>query len=600
MTNYSNLVARRIVGVGTAIAVAAATKGAIIQTSKFIDFISLITNNPNINASERSQYEMLQKFLNSSNNLIRKDDKWVDAITKDSLTDAQFISMMSGINSFASSSIDIATKGESGSKSTTTVNGKIFLTGSITQKNDITQKLYWAVPGSNWSNTCEEEVSSMGNGTPEKKPEYPIYNEPLGTFAFIKKPKFKLNIKRAYEYSINQKMIDENLNEVYWSCDGFKFEGYLLEDLKFTINPKLNINASKTKIKVMFFADCERESTKTWKWELMDENKIPLNIKSGWNNEAIKERNPINVISTIDDQSFMTIPVDINDFRELYFRGTIIVKDYDKFIEPLQYTSDEDIAQNMLPLFFLKYYIEFESNDLGKDGKPIKNTQVFIVPIEYEGFNDDFPYIKADINTTEHIDINTPNEIIYNSSKTIYAKTIRISSNLKTTNGAKVRIFATHEVIIDPNVEIDPNIEIIISKNPFQQLHPQVIKDKSYVKDFCENKIYGLQYKAKDWDISVPNSLSAYNDIIELPKKIFEIFPNTTSQNFNVKIFNHGNKDYSISLVDVTGKLIFNNSYSGTVFQQKIETNGLTSGVYFVNITCNGVTNTQKLIIQND
>ncbi|MDP2174679.1 MAG: T9SS type A sorting domain-containing protein [Bacteroidota bacterium] len=598
---YSNLVLKRVVGLGTALATAAVTKGAVIQTGKFIDFISLITNNPNINASEKTQYEMLQKFLNSTNNLIRKDDKWVDAITNESMTDAQFVSMMSGINSFVSSGIDIATKGEGGSKSTTTVNGKIYLTGSIIQKEDITQKPYWAVPGSNWASTCEEEVSSMGNGTPEKKPEYPIYNEPLGTFAFIKKPKLKLNIKRAYEYSINQSTLDQNFNPNYWLCDGFKFEGYLMEDLQFTVNPKLNINPSKTKIKVMFYADCERETSKTWKWELMDENKIPSNIKSSWNPAAIKERNPINMISTIDNQSFMSIPVDINDFRELFFKGTVIVKDFNKFIEPIFHTSETDIASYMLPKFYLKFYIEFESNNVGKDGKKIKNTQIFTVPVEYDGFDDDFPYIKADLNTNDHIDINTPGGIIYNSSKTVYAKTIRISTNLKTSNGAKVRIFATEEIIIDPNVEIDPNIELIISKNPFQQLHPQNLKDNLYVKDFCENKISGLQYKANNWASSVPpafsidDNLDNNNDFIN--KLISTISPNPTTANFTVSIFNNNEQDYSIALMDVTGKVLFNISYNGSQTSQFIETNGLAAGIYFVKITCGNTQKTEKLII---
>jgi hypothetical protein len=605
--NYSNLVAKRIVGVGTAIAVAAATKGAVIQTSKFIDLISLITNNPNINASDKSQYEMLQKFLTTTSNLTRKDDKWVDAITNESMTDAQFVTMMSGINSFVSSGIDIATKGEGASKSTTTVNGKIVLTGSITQENPIDQKPYWALPGSNWASSCEEEVSSMGNGTPEKKPEYPIYNEPLGTFAFIKKPKFKLNIKRTWEHSNNQFVWEPDpLNPInnikkYFTCNGFKFEGYLPEDLLFTVNPKLNINQSKTKIKVMFFVDCERNPSESWSWELMDEDKIPAQFKVNMNSNAIKDRNPINVLSTADKQSFMTEPVDINDFRELYFKGNIIVKDFNGFILPLNPSSVNDIDASYLPKFYLKYFIEFESNNVGKDGKPIKNIQVFTIPVEYESFDDDFPYIKTDLNTNEHININTPGGVIYNSSKTIYAKTIRISTNLKTSNGVKVRIFAREEIIIDPDVEIDPNIELIISKNPFQQLHPQTLKDNLYVKDFCENKISGLQYKANNWASSVPPTFSIDDNIDNnndfINKLISSISPNPTTANFTVSIFNNNEQDYIIALMDVTGKVLFDNSYNGKQTSQFIETNGLAAGIYFVKITCGNTQKTEKLII---
>jgi hypothetical protein len=80
----------------------------------------------------------------------------------------------------------------------------------------------------------------------------------------------------------------------------------------------------------------------------------------------------------------------------------------------------------------------------------------------------------------------------------------------------------------------------------------------------------------------------------------YSISPNPTTSNFTVSIFNYNAQDYSIALMDVTGKVLLNNKYSGLQTSQFIETNGFAVGIYFVKITCGNTQKTEKLVVHSN
>jgi len=100
---------------------------------------------------------------------------------------------------------------------------------------------------------------------------------------------------------------------------------------------------------------------------------------------------------------------------------------------------------------------------------------------------------------------------------------------------------------------------------------------------------------------SLPPYISDSAEITNLNPQYpyLQIFPNPTNSNFKILIDNSFYKDYSVSLTDVTGKVIFTNTYNGNQTQQMIETNGLANGIYFVSIRCGDANKVEKLIIQN-
>lgn len=81
----------------------------------------------------------------------------------------------------------------------------------------------------------------------------------------------------------------------------------------------------------------------------------------------------------------------------------------------------------------------------------------------------------------------------------------------------------------------------------------------------------------------------------------FNIFPNPTSNNFNIA-FNAGvNGNVALSIKDLTGKVIFESNKSfaaGTLQQVEIARASIpAAGLYFVTVTTDGVSSTQKLVV---
>lgn len=79
------------------------------------------------------------------------------------------------------------------------------------------------------------------------------------------------------------------------------------------------------------------------------------------------------------------------------------------------------------------------------------------------------------------------------------------------------------------------------------------------------------------------------------------VYPNPSKDFVNVKYALEKESDVSLSLLDLTGKVVY--SISETKENEgekniKINTSAFPSGVYFLNLKCNGVNKQEKLIIQ--
>ncbi|MCQ2280255.1 MAG: T9SS type A sorting domain-containing protein [Bacteroidales bacterium] len=75
---------------------------------------------------------------------------------------------------------------------------------------------------------------------------------------------------------------------------------------------------------------------------------------------------------------------------------------------------------------------------------------------------------------------------------------------------------------------------------------------------------------------------------------IFSVAPNPTSEMLNIQSTMNGN--YSVSMFDTNGKLVWEgNDFQGNT---QIDVSDFDAGIYFVRITNNGLTRTQKVIIR--
>lgn len=80
-----------------------------------------------------------------------------------------------------------------------------------------------------------------------------------------------------------------------------------------------------------------------------------------------------------------------------------------------------------------------------------------------------------------------------------------------------------------------------------------------------------------------------------------KVYPNPSNGNFEIRISaNEINSNYSIRVIDLQGKMLFNEAASNNAlnFNKALDLNHLNSGVYFLHIESNGLSYVNRLVIQ--
>ncbi|HEY1046102.1 MAG TPA: T9SS type A sorting domain-containing protein, partial [Bacteroidia bacterium] len=189
---------------------------------------------------------------------------------------------------------------------------------------------------------------------------------------------------------------------------------------------------------------------------------------------------------------------------------------------------------------------------------------------------------------------------------------------------ANSTIRAAGKITIGSNVTIGNNSviesEINIETNKNNNFGPNVefrIVDYNSIKYGCHSPNYQNSHLTDDEIRSFCNSVKytqrAFSSLVfsdslnrdknsEKDNNLLNILvsPNPNTGKFNVSVFNNNDQNYFITLMDVTGKIILNQLYSGQQSSQFVETNGLAAGVYFVKVTCGENQKIEKLIIANN
>ena len=596
-SKYPSLLGKRILGAAGALAVGAATKGQVVQTGKFMDLLDLIISSPNSKPASKKDAKFFNAFFTATNDFVRDGDKWKQISTGDKMSNDELVKLIGGINTYLNANFDLAKPSSSGTKDVTTVNGRISLTGQYLEVQEIQTKPYWAIPGSKFSTDLKEEEEDASQITGSVNPEYPIYNELLGTFALIKTPdiKYKANVTTAMDKD-EFILIDDPMCP---SCpqikqfkvfDAVKFEAYLPEDLKYTINPKLHTNFDKTKIKAMLVFDFEELDHE--KWAIVNEHSVPAEMITL--ESARKAFNPYNVSENYVNNQFISYPVDLDDLRELYVGATIRSTNFNFAIPP-----------SFRPKVYLRLFMEFQSEDLGRNNLPVKNKQLFTYPTNLLDMNDlDVPPNKFNIYNDDDLVIgNIFNPSInYSSDSIIYTGgKISIISNLSTDPGVTVRIFSLTQINIGPDVEISPNIELIIG-SPFLGLFPQNPVSGQFVENFCNGNTT-IQYQANVFSQPKKADLTQTQDTTlenTLPNVLISVFPNPNLGTFNLTFSKRLEAAGIITIFDLSGKLVYSQAFQNGSDKYKILSNGLAIGIYIATIEVNGDRFCEKIMIQRN
>ena len=87
-------------------------------------------------------------------------------------------------------------------------------------------------------------------------------------------------------------------------------------------------------------------------------------------------------------------------------------------------------------------------------------------------------------------------------------------------------------------------------------------------------------------------------DVVEAENE-FQVYPNPATENVSIS-FNALDADYSVSIIDLTGRIVISNNYTNLVGNQvlSIPVTGLLAGNYIIRITSKGLAVNQKLSIK--
>lgn len=108
----------------------------------------------------------------------------------------------------------------------------------------------------------------------------------------------------------------------------------------------------------------------------------------------------------------------------------------------------------------------------------------------------------------------------------------------------------------------------------------------------CEN---GHDAEVEDYSINVLNPLS----VDEEELNSFAIFPNPNNGEFNVAFNSTSNSKINITVYDIRGRKVFNNTYASSAsFNKTINLGNVQSGMYILNITEGNKKVIKKIIVQ--
>ena len=585
LRDYDKLVINRIIGAASATATAIATEGSVIQVSKFTDLIDVFSQKPGLSAESQNKLSSLKSILNTSADFVydEKTNKWRNSTTSEEITKEEWEKIFTSVNTYLTGAYDIYNPSGGGSKTTTSIVASLTATGTASTFVAQGSSIYWGMPGSKMSknlNETETAVDANNNGIADYiDPEYPLHNQILGTFALLRTPTVQHKLE-ILELCDEPDLINGNPSGI--KSNNPKHTIRLKDDFLYYINPNINTNFSKLVIKTAFVL-------KTTASQLYDKDKIRISSTNsdlttcGDNLEDVFESlKTKNFSKTMFGDEYMTPLLHIDQFRELIST----------------FTFDKDFIVNVTApdKIFIRFYIEMESNNLGKDGKPVRTTQIFTLPVKIENYTGNFPEIIEISDDGNEMDFNA--DVAFSDSKSLHFKgLVKISAKLSTTIGTKKKIYSLVGFEIEPGGEVSSDIELILGY-PFLGTYPQPMQTATFVENFCTNQINGLQYKAGAFSSLVPIDNHNVNTTDQQNIDFYSsIYPNPNNGNFTINVHQDIPSAWSVMISDLAGKVMYRNIYPVGNNRTQINIDDFDNGVYLVQFESNGKKKTERTVV---
>jgi hypothetical protein len=488
---------------------------------------------------------------------------------------------------------------------------------------------------------------------------YPLWNKPVGLFALLKTPHFKFYFRDQQtnthvsfkDYTRNWETAYEPYLEPLQSHGAvFKICNYSYQqDINFKIgdriwykfNRNLDFDTSTTKILVSLMVVLESEASHDLyfddsafgKFQDIDLSKSNLELFQHFSKTLDKN----------EELTQNTAWLPIEDIQELNFGGTLQINahfpvqegeaihytelgetkyTFNKTQEQIACIANNHIELNSEKIETLKFKVKkvilklmpsMNFKTINSKGTITNTTQVFSYLLFDKDLNIDLiekkgqwlnqsnkkqlaeKYIPHKI-TLNNVTLtpNSPfvfetigNKIIVNANE------IEILNGLSVIDGYTAELNAFKEINIVSG-SVGANIEQNIKRN-FYDLPKIREATQNELENFCKGP--QKEYTA---DKATSRSLNQQQITQQSASFNASFSPNPATHFFNVHIDNNKGIDYTVSLMDVSGKLIFSETFEGNQNAQRISTTGLAPGIYFLKTSCGSHYKIEKMVIEKD
>ncbi|MCA1752151.1 MAG: T9SS type A sorting domain-containing protein, partial [Flavobacteriales bacterium] len=582
--NHSALVIKRIMAANSALAVAIASGGTVVQTGPIIDLIDIFQERPGASQQAQSNLALFESAIRAGSNVAWDETKmeWRNIDSGETISQSEWNAIVNSIGPFQNAAVDYFLPSQKAEKPRTSVVGSITASGTATLNQMPGDLVYWGLPGSAWTGSLEESVSNstLGSGL---DPEYPIYNNPLGTFALLKTPTIQVK-KISHSILDGYQLLPPFDESTCMFGDYTEIQAFFnQEEFKYYFNPAMKMNQEKTEILASIVI---KEKNNGAGSPFVSETQCLTDNFSSPSDEiycnlCISEQDVSiatnllqgsNIVIGVDDKERYTPPVPIDYINDMVA----------SFLTNNQ-TSINDFD------FFIRLTLKIESHNVGKDGDPVKNTQVITFPLNAVEYTGTLPIpivdLENDVNEYTIIDtsVDLPtDEEHFNSGYT------EISSNLFTSTGVMGTILSGSVIHLKPGAVISPNIRLAIDY-PLQGTQLQGQCDEQQISDFCSNQLPDLSYQASTFSAkayvgtSLPNhTIKPYLENAHVTS--LNLHPNPARSELTLR--GTGGGLGHITIYDTSGRPVMQANAGGGASEHRMDIGALAPGIYIVQATC--------------
>ena len=193
-----------------------------------------------------------------------------------------------------------------------------------------------------------------------------------------------------------------------------------------------------------------------------------------------------------------------------------------------------------------------------------------------------------------------------------HSKVRHLTVRLIGPTGTQVQLFSNKCTINPPIADVnatfdDSGIELVCGTNP--GISGTVIPAQAL-------SVFNGQPSQGIWTLSVTDAVNGDGGQInnwsinfcsaQAPLEVeentftdFKVFPNPNTGNFNVQFTSESSNDVNVTVYDIRGRIILDNSYpSQATFNQNIQLNNIQSGVYLLNVSDGERKEVKKIVIK--